>query len=139
MAALARLKLTDTEQDEMVEHFDKILTYVDKLGELDTDKVEPTAHAVEVSAPLREDRVTHPALQYHRFHVSIPSILLGGSFPSRSGPREEHEGPKGTQGPPKGAPRCPKAPPRCPNGGLLGAVWGAFSSRMSSKPPLPHL
>ena len=50
VAALARLKLTDTEQDELVEHFDKILTYVDKLGELDTDGVEPTAHAVEVSA-----------------------------------------------------------------------------------------
>jgi len=61
VAALARLKLTDTEQDEMVEHFDKILTYVDKLGELDTDGVEPTAHAVEVSAPLREDRVTNQA------------------------------------------------------------------------------
>ena len=61
VAALARLTLTDTEQDEMVEHFDKILTYVDKLGELDTDKVEPTAHAVEVSAPLREDRVTNQA------------------------------------------------------------------------------
>ncbi len=61
VAALARLKLTDTEQDELVEHFDKILTYVDKLGELDTDGVEPTAHAIEVSAPLREDRVTNQA------------------------------------------------------------------------------
>ena len=59
VATLARLKLTDTEQDELVEHFDKILTYVDKLSELDTDGVEPTAHAIEVSAPLREDRVTN--------------------------------------------------------------------------------
>ena len=61
VATLARLKLTDTEQDELVEHFDKILTYVDKLSELDTDGVEPTAHAIEVSAPLREDRVTNRA------------------------------------------------------------------------------
>ncbi len=59
IATLARLKLTDTEQDELVAHFDKILTYVDKLDELDTDGVEPTAHAIEVSAPLREDRVTN--------------------------------------------------------------------------------
>ena len=59
VATLARLKLTDTEQDELVEHFDKILTYVDKLGELDTDGVEPTAHAIEVPAPLREDCVTN--------------------------------------------------------------------------------
>ncbi len=59
VAALARLTLTDIEQDELVEHFDKILTYMDKLGELDTDVVEPTAHAVEVSAPLREDLVTN--------------------------------------------------------------------------------
>ena len=59
VAALARLTLTDIEQDELVEHFDKILTYMDKLDELDTDGIEPTAHAVEVSAPLREDRVTN--------------------------------------------------------------------------------
>ena len=59
VATLARLKLTDTEQDELVEHFDKILTYVNKLSELDTDGVAPTAHAIEFSAPLREDSVTN--------------------------------------------------------------------------------
>ncbi len=59
VAALARLSFTGEELDELTQHFDTILTYVDKLGELQTDRVEPTAHAVAVSAPLRDDVVTN--------------------------------------------------------------------------------
>ncbi len=59
VAALARLSFSAEELDELTQHFDTILTYVDKLGELQTDSVEPTAHAVAVSAPLRDDVVTN--------------------------------------------------------------------------------
>ena len=38
-----------------------MLAYVEKLNELNTDSVEPMAHAVEVPAPMREDRVTNEA------------------------------------------------------------------------------
>ena len=61
VALLARLELTAAEETALVEHFDKVLTYMEKLAELNTDRVEPTAHAVEVSAPLRADRVTNQA------------------------------------------------------------------------------
>ncbi|MBI3300552.1 MAG: Asp-tRNA(Asn)/Glu-tRNA(Gln) amidotransferase subunit GatC [Deltaproteobacteria bacterium] len=61
VALLARLELTQAEERELVEHFDKVLTYMEKLNELDTEGVEPTAHAVEVPTPLREDRVTNQA------------------------------------------------------------------------------
>jgi len=61
IALLARLELTTTEETELIEHFDKILSYVEKLKQLKTDGVEPTAHAVAVPGPLREDRVTNQA------------------------------------------------------------------------------
>jgi len=61
VAQLARLELTAEEQRELVAHLDKVLTYMEKLGELDIDGVEPTAHAVEVPSPLREDQVINHA------------------------------------------------------------------------------
>ncbi len=61
IALLARLELTAAEETEFVEHFDKVLTYMEKLNQLNTDGVEPTAHAVAVPSPLREDRVTNQA------------------------------------------------------------------------------
>jgi aspartyl-tRNA(Asn)/glutamyl-tRNA(Gln) amidotransferase subunit C len=61
IASLARLELTTAEEAEFVEHFEKVLTYVAKLNQLNTDGVEPTAHAVTVPAPLRDDRVTNQA------------------------------------------------------------------------------
>ncbi len=84
IAALARLELTAHEEQELVTHFNKILTYVEKLNTLDTSEVEPTAHAVTVPSPLREDRVTNqptpdallanaPAREDHFFKV--PKII----------------------------------------------------------------
>lgn len=61
IAALARLALTPTEEEDLLGHFDKILSYVEKLNTVDTADVAPMSHAVEVPGPLREDRVTnHP-------------------------------------------------------------------------------
>ena len=61
VALLARLDLNEAETDELAAHFDKVLAYMDKLNELDTDGVEPLAHAVEMETPLRDDRVTGQA------------------------------------------------------------------------------
>jgi len=61
IASLARLDLTTAEEADLVAHFAKVLTYVAKLNQLNTDGVEPTAHAMRVPAPLRDDRVTNQA------------------------------------------------------------------------------
>ncbi len=61
VALLARLDLSDAETDELAAHFDKVLAYMDKLNELNTDGVEPLAHAVEMETPLRDDQVTSQA------------------------------------------------------------------------------
>ena len=55
VAELARLSLTDEEIATFTLQLDDILTHFEKLGELDTSDVEPTAHVIELSNALRED------------------------------------------------------------------------------------
>ncbi len=57
VAALARLTFTDEEVGRMAEELSRLLEYVEKLGELDLDRVEPMAHVLEAATPLREDTV----------------------------------------------------------------------------------
>jgi aspartyl-tRNA(Asn)/glutamyl-tRNA(Gln) amidotransferase subunit C len=58
VAALARIELTTEEEAELVVHISTVLAYIEKLNTLNTDAIEPTSHAVDVPAPLREDQVT---------------------------------------------------------------------------------
>ena len=57
LALLARLELTPAEEAAFAIQLDHILQHFAKLQELDTSNVEPTAHMVDVEAPLREDVV----------------------------------------------------------------------------------
>ena len=54
---LARIELTGDEEKDMVRQLGRILHYVDKLNELDTENVEPTAHILPVQNVVREDKV----------------------------------------------------------------------------------
>ncbi len=55
VAHLARLNLTGEELEKMTGQLDNILSYVDKLSELDTSEVLATTHAFSVSNAFRED------------------------------------------------------------------------------------
>jgi|SRR5580700_5536842 aspartyl-tRNA(Asn)/glutamyl-tRNA(Gln) amidotransferase subunit C len=58
VAALANLELSDAEVDNFRGQLDDILTYVDKLNEVDTSGVEPLTQVVAASegdTALRED------------------------------------------------------------------------------------
>jgi aspartyl-tRNA(Asn)/glutamyl-tRNA(Gln) amidotransferase subunit C len=57
VALLARLQLTEAELATMTEQLAQIVGYVDQLAEVDTDGVEPMAHAVEVTNVFRDDAV----------------------------------------------------------------------------------
>lgn len=52
---LARLKLTDSEKELFSNQVGSIIDYIDKLNELDTTGVEPTAHVLPVKNVFRED------------------------------------------------------------------------------------
>jgi aspartyl-tRNA(Asn)/glutamyl-tRNA(Gln) amidotransferase subunit C len=57
VALLGRLLLSETELDTMTSQLGDILNYMELLGELDTEQVEPMAHALDVANVFREDRV----------------------------------------------------------------------------------
>jgi aspartyl-tRNA(Asn)/glutamyl-tRNA(Gln) amidotransferase subunit C len=57
VARLARLELSPEETNLFVGQMDAILGYVDKLGELNTDGIQPTSHAVPVENAFRQDQV----------------------------------------------------------------------------------
>ncbi|MEE8579961.1 MAG: Asp-tRNA(Asn)/Glu-tRNA(Gln) amidotransferase subunit GatC [Myxococcota bacterium] len=56
IASLARLTLSEDEAVRMTRDLDQILDYVAALRELDTTDIQPTAHAIPLPTPLREDR-----------------------------------------------------------------------------------
>jgi aspartyl-tRNA(Asn)/glutamyl-tRNA(Gln) amidotransferase subunit C len=57
VAKLARLSLSEAEVAETTLQLDRILSYVEKLDELDTSSVLPSTHALAVSNAFREDEL----------------------------------------------------------------------------------
>ena len=57
LARLARLDLSEAEKERIRSQLDAILTYIDKLRQLDTEGVEPTSHAIPMVNVMREDEV----------------------------------------------------------------------------------
>ncbi|MDH5525249.1 MAG: Asp-tRNA(Asn)/Glu-tRNA(Gln) amidotransferase subunit GatC [Desulfobulbaceae bacterium] len=55
VAKLARLELSPAEVAKTTEQLDRILTYVEKMGELDTTGVAPSSHALAIENAFRED------------------------------------------------------------------------------------
>ncbi len=56
---LAKLELTDAEKEQAKQDMSKMLDYVGKLNELNTDNVTAMSHAFPVSNVFREDEVTN--------------------------------------------------------------------------------
>jgi aspartyl-tRNA(Asn)/glutamyl-tRNA(Gln) amidotransferase subunit C len=57
IAHLARLEFSEQELQAFTRQMDNILTYFDKLKEVDTTSVEPTSHAIKINNVFREDEV----------------------------------------------------------------------------------
>ncbi|RMG71961.1 MAG: Asp-tRNA(Asn)/Glu-tRNA(Gln) amidotransferase subunit GatC [Nitrospirae bacterium] len=55
IALLARLKLTEEEKELYSGQLSHILSYIDKLNELDTTGVEPTSHVLDITNVFRDD------------------------------------------------------------------------------------
>ena len=56
---LAKLELSEEEKRQAQEDMGKMLDYIDKLGELDTQGVEPMSHVFPVHNVFREDVVVN--------------------------------------------------------------------------------
>lgn len=73
VARLARLALEPAELEALTGQMDAILGYVEKLNELDTEGIVPTAHAVPMENAFREDLVK-PSIGLERAQQNAPEI-----------------------------------------------------------------
>ena len=63
LAHLARLEFDEKEKAEMIEGMNRMLSFVDKLNELDTADVEPLIYMSEETNVLRPDVIKHEITQ----------------------------------------------------------------------------
>lgn len=77
VALLARLHLSDEELDFYGGQVGQILEHIDTISQVNTSKVEPTAHVVQVTNVFREDRVTDCLTQEEAL-ANAPQAEAGG-------------------------------------------------------------
>lgn len=84
IADLARLKFSDDELENFTPQMNEILSYMDKLNELDTENIKPLSHPVEQSNVFREDELkdsisTEDALKNApdktEQHFKVPKVI----------------------------------------------------------------
>jgi len=84
VAKLARLKLTDAEKKRFSNQMGTIIKYIEKLNELDTKNVEPTAHVLGLENVFRDDIATNPLTDqdpindspsHSKGHYEVPKII----------------------------------------------------------------
>jgi aspartyl-tRNA(Asn)/glutamyl-tRNA(Gln) amidotransferase subunit C len=84
VALLARLRLSDAELEHITGQLAGIVRYVDQLSEVDTESVEPMAHAVEltnvfaadeVEASLPRDQALANAPRHNDRGYLVPAVL----------------------------------------------------------------
>ncbi|MFZ5754832.1 MAG: Asp-tRNA(Asn)/Glu-tRNA(Gln) amidotransferase subunit GatC [Bacillota bacterium] len=57
VALLARLDLTEQDKEKYTQSLNAILEYMEKLNQIDTSNVEPTAHVLPLKNVFREDKL----------------------------------------------------------------------------------
>lgn len=84
VAELSRLELSEEEMREFEAQLGDILKYVEKINELDTEKVDPTDHIVELMNVFRKDVVIDSlavseiekiAPRFEDGHIVVPRII----------------------------------------------------------------
>lgn len=78
IANLSRLDLTEEEKSMLLFDMKQIIAYMDKLKELDTSKVKPTAHVMQINNVFREDK-SEPSYPKEKLLVNAP-LSEGGCF-----------------------------------------------------------
>jgi aspartyl-tRNA(Asn)/glutamyl-tRNA(Gln) amidotransferase subunit C len=76
VAMLARLGLQPGEEDYYADQLSGILAHIDRLREVDTDRIAPTAQVVPVHNRMREDRA-EPGLSQEEALANAPEARDG--------------------------------------------------------------
>ena len=72
IAYLARLRLTTEEEERYAGQLSAILDYAQRLQEVDTSHIPPTASVLPLKAPLRED-IARPCTPREDILLNAPS------------------------------------------------------------------
>ncbi|OEH85182.1 asparaginyl/glutamyl-tRNA amidotransferase subunit C [Desulfuribacillus stibiiarsenatis] len=72
VANLARLQLSEQEQEKFTGQLNSILHLAEKINELSTDDVEPTSHVLDIKNVMRKDEVV-PSLPREEALRNAPS------------------------------------------------------------------
>lgn len=76
VAMLARLGLEPGDEEFYAQQLSAILSHIDRLREVDTDAIPPTAQAVPLAIRLRED-VARPGLTQEQAIANAPEARDG--------------------------------------------------------------
>ena len=71
LALLARIGLSDEEKDRMASQLGDILRHMERLNQLDTEHIPPTAQVIEAANVLREDEA-RPCLAHEQALANVP-------------------------------------------------------------------
>lgn len=63
VARLARIALPDDQVEPMTNELNGILNWIEQLGEVDVEGVEPMTTVVETTLPMRDDVITDGNIQ----------------------------------------------------------------------------
>jgi aspartyl-tRNA(Asn)/glutamyl-tRNA(Gln) amidotransferase subunit C len=76
IAELARLALTPDELDRYRDQLSQILAYFERLQELDTDAIKPTASVLPLHSVMRED-ISRESFQREDILANSPAVEDG--------------------------------------------------------------
>ncbi len=76
LESLARISLSEEEEKKVGRELQDILTYIDKLNELDTEGVEAMSHAFALTNVLRADSV-QPSMSPDEIVLNAPESQDG--------------------------------------------------------------
>jgi len=78
VAWLARIEITDAEAEAAQGHLNDIFKLIEQMQSVDTEGIEPMAHAQDVVQRLREDKVTEA--DQHALYQSIAPQVENGLY-----------------------------------------------------------
>ena len=76
IAWLARISISEEDTPNYMHDVSNILKLVEKMNNVDTDNIEPLAHPLEITARLRDDKVTESDQRTH-FQEIAPAVDNG--------------------------------------------------------------
>jgi aspartyl-tRNA(Asn)/glutamyl-tRNA(Gln) amidotransferase subunit C len=76
IAHLARLNLTENDIAVYTPQLSGILNFIEHMNQVDTSKVEPLAHPLDISQRLRPDQVSEPDLR-DKYQQIAPQVEAG--------------------------------------------------------------